>query len=202
MEATEIRQQAQVLIAALVHDSPDFERLLDEAAVQQPADLLLCLAGFLDIHTRQVNAAVADGPEMLIYVAGRTLAGLEVIAHERGGDPFEFLRGLLLSASSDDDPHLPAAQSVLAAAKAGGEIYETVIAACIPAWARVCGTLLDIWLTASLDALAVCRAQPLLLLFLESARDILAAMARFSGCETDEMLEAYWTALVEQDAVA
>lgn len=201
---TLMRQRAQALIAAYVHESPDLQGLLHEATEEYPRDMLRCLAGFICTHTGRVDPQYAEVRQVLDYTVKAVLRALRSAAQGHGGDEHDFVRSYVLASSDQHDEHLQAAQALLAAAAAQQltHLYEELLSTCAHGWGRVTEALIDIWITAALDALPACGAERLLLDMLESSFHVMKALASFAGPEVDEMLEGYWLALAEADAGA
>ena len=197
------QQTAQMLITAGFLDDYHLPRLVDEALDDDgPEAITASLMGFLEANTSRVPFSENDGRGMLDYVVRSACRALHDLAHQRGGDPHEFIRSQLSAASSTVDEYHGVAQILLVTAFLPVErtaLYEQTLEIAAPAYRRVSSAVLDLWFTAALDALptsAWCVIKPLL----ESCVEIIRGLAQYAGCEPEQMLTTYWISLEDARA--
>lgn len=197
-----VRQNAQVLISARFHGSPELSRLIDEAFADHPCDLLVeVLVAFIDVHTSRANPRVAKAGAVLRFVVDHLAGALTSMAAERGEEVHAYLRQLqmLIEEESDgyDDGALVLVTTALMSEGESSALDQAIeVASSAPG--RVCSALLDLWFVAALCAVEDSRESTVMPL-LDTAVEVIRHLAAYTRCPPEKTLIAYWTWFCEPE---
>lgn len=190
----DVELQMRALITAGLHPDDVLDSVISEAAEGDHRGIAFCLVDFVVAHTC-VAPDVGRPADMLGFVVRATLRVLAMAADVRGLDQASYHRALLTATSTAQDPHLPAAQALLAAGLCSDELLALAIAKAEPGAHAVIEALADVCLTAYADA-ADSDPRFLLTVLLDAALGIIRGIAKMTGCPPESVVTAYWEQLV------